>query len=61
MKKIPEDKRALLDDEISNEGHLRLVAAKLAGWEDKPDLLGLKENPDVDDIVRFKSDPYAQK
>ena len=61
MRKVDKKKKAELNEDISDDGHLRHIAEKLTGWEDKPDLLKLKDNPDVQDIVHSRRDPYAQK
>lgn len=56
MAKIPWNNRDALDNDVESDRHIRLIANKLTGWDLKPDLLLLDQNPDVNDIKRTRCD-----
>ena len=51
MAGIPQE---ALDRDLYSDKHVRLIAKKLQGWENYPELFGLAKNPDVHDIQNDK-------
>ena len=61
--KIKVSKLSILHTNIDDDGHLLRIAEVLQNWEQKCYLLGLKLNPDVNDIWsgKHKDSPMLQR